>query len=60
MHFGFLHCGSVAVADEPHMIFECPALQAVRQRYASLSDFVFQGHQYHEIHFCTAGSYAGV
>ena len=30
------HCGSVAVADELHMIFECPALQAVRQRYASL------------------------
>ena len=33
------HCGSVAVnnvADELHMISECPALQAVRQRYASL------------------------
>ncbi len=30
------HCGSVGVADELHMIFECPALQAVRQRYASL------------------------
>ena len=30
------HCGSVAVADELHMIFECPALQAVRQQYASL------------------------
>ena len=30
------HCGSVAVADELHMIFECPALQAVRQRYAPL------------------------
>ena len=24
------HCDSVAVADELHMIFECPALQAVR------------------------------
>ena len=23
------HCGSVAVADELHMVFECPALQAV-------------------------------
>jgi len=30
------HCGSVAVADELHMIFECPALQAVRKQYASL------------------------
>ncbi len=30
------HCGSVAVADEMHMIFECPALQAVRQQYALL------------------------
>jgi len=30
------HCGRVAVADELHMIFECPALQAVRQRYAPL------------------------
>ena len=30
------HRGSVAVADELHMIFECPALQAVRQRYAPL------------------------
>ena len=29
-------CGSVAVADELHMTFECPALQAVRQRYAPL------------------------
>ena len=27
-----LECGT----DELHMIFECPALQAVRQRYASL------------------------
>ena len=24
------HCGSVAVADELHIIFECPALQAVK------------------------------
>ena len=31
-----LSWGSVAVADELHMIFECPALQAVRQRYAPL------------------------
>ncbi len=35
------HCGSVAVnicnvADEMHMVFECPALQAVRQQYAPL------------------------
>ncbi len=34
--FPAAHCGSVAVADELHMIFECPALQAVRQRYAPL------------------------
>ncbi len=34
------HCGSVAVADEIHMIFECPALQAVRQRYAPLFSMV--------------------
>ena len=30
------HCGSVAVADELHMSFEFPALQAVRQQYAPL------------------------
>ncbi|DBB02950.1 TPA: hypothetical protein ACH3X1_013546 [Trebouxia sp. C0004] len=30
------HCGSVAVADELHVVFECLALQAVRQRYAPL------------------------
>jgi len=28
--------GSVAVADELHMVFECPAVQAVRQQYAPL------------------------
>ena len=28
------HCGDLPVADELHMIFECPALQAVRQQYA--------------------------
>ncbi len=28
------HCGSVA--DETHMIFECPALQSGRHRYAPL------------------------
>ncbi len=30
------HCGSVAVADEMHMIFECPALRTLRQQYAPL------------------------
>ena len=30
------HCGGVAVADELHMNFECPAVQAVSQRYAPL------------------------
>jgi len=30
------HCGGVAVADEMHMIFECPALHALRQQYAPL------------------------
>jgi len=30
------HCGSVAVADEMHMIFECPALHTLRQQYAPL------------------------
>ena len=29
-------CGIVAVADELHMMFECPALQAVRQQYGPL------------------------
>ena len=28
------HCGGVTVADEMHMIFECPALHALRQQYA--------------------------
>lgn len=30
------HCGGVAVADELHMIHECPVLQPLRQRYAAL------------------------
>ena len=30
------HCGAVAVADELHMGFECPALHPLRQQYASL------------------------
>ncbi len=30
------HCGGVAVADEMHIIFECPALHALRQQYAPL------------------------
>ena len=30
------HCVSVAVAEELHMIFDCPALQALRHRYAPL------------------------
>jgi len=30
---------SVAVADELHMIFECPALQAVRQQKIKKKDF---------------------
>ena len=30
------HCGSVAVADELHMIHECPVLQPLRQQYAAL------------------------
>ncbi len=30
------HCGGEAIAAELHKIFECPALQAVRQQYASL------------------------
>ena len=48
------HCGSVAVADELHMNFECPALQAVRQRYASLFS---ANTDTNEILFCTR-SYA--
>jgi len=30
------HCGGVAVTDEMHMIFERPALHALRQQYAPL------------------------
>ncbi len=30
------HCGGVAVTDEMHMIFECPALHALTQQYAPL------------------------
>ncbi len=28
------HCGDVAIADELHMVFECPALHTLRQHYA--------------------------
>ncbi len=30
------HCGGVAVADELHMIFECPAFHTLRQQNAPL------------------------
>ena len=30
------HCGGVPVADELHMVFECPALALIRQNYAEL------------------------
>ena len=30
------HCGGAAVADELHMIHECPVLQPLRLQYAAL------------------------
>ena len=30
------HCGGVAVADDLHVIHECPILQPLRQQYAAL------------------------
>ena len=30
------HCGGIAVADELHMIHECPVLQPLRLQYAAL------------------------
>ena len=30
------HCGGIAVADESHMIHECPVLQPLRLQYAAL------------------------
>ena len=30
------HCGEHSVGDELHMVFECPALHPMRQRYFSL------------------------
>ena len=30
------HCGSAAVADELHMVFECPVLEPLRRQYAAL------------------------
>ena len=30
------HCGGASVADELHMVFECPALALIRQNYAEL------------------------
>ena len=29
-----VHCGGLSIADELHMVHECPALQPLRQRYA--------------------------
>ena len=33
---GYVHCGGVVVADELHMIHECPVLQPLRLQYAAL------------------------
>ena len=30
------HCDGVSVADELHMVFECPALALIREKYAGL------------------------
>ena len=30
------HCDGVSIADELHLVFECPALASVRQQYAQL------------------------
>ena len=30
------HCGGIAIADELHMIHECPVLQPLRLQYAAL------------------------
>ena len=30
------HCGGTAVADELHMVHECPVLQPLRLQYAAL------------------------
>ncbi len=43
------HCGSVAVADEIHMIFDCLALHALRQQYAPL--FCVNTNTMHEVLF---------
>ena len=39
------HCGGVAVADEMHIIFDCPALRALRQQYAPLFSTNFDAMQ---------------
>ena len=31
-----MHCGGIDVADELHMIHECPVLQPLRLQYAAL------------------------
>ena len=31
-----VHCGGLSAGDELHMVYECPALQPLRQRYAPL------------------------
>ena len=46
------HCGAVAVADEVHIIFECPALCTVRQQYTHICIFVSDGQRHHEVLFC--------
>lgn len=33
---GCSHCDGVSVADELNMVFECPALPLLRQKYAEL------------------------
>jgi len=46
------HCGAVAVADEIHIISECPALCTVREQYIHIRIFVFDGERYHKVLFC--------
>ena len=55
VHWVCTHCGGIAVADELHMIHECPVLQPLRLQYAAL----FTPDDNTMRSFCTTRSHAG-
>ena len=55
-HRVYVRCAGLSIANELHMVYECPALQPLWQRYAPL----FYTDWHSEVFLCTEGSHTGL